>query len=205
MFKRLIWALALLCSYFVSAQQNNEFRQVKERFKHHKAMVTDAFKKEYDSENQGPKRAAMLKEFAGFMSKMDSVENSMYLVSLIKVKNSEDLSKLKNTPSDTAETHKGPEKEPQYPGGTAALRSEIADLFYTGTITEKEKSYKSLVSFIVENDGSVSSVEASGSSVQFNRQAVIAVYLLTNRFTPATLNGEPVRYRYSLPISLSLP
>jgi len=55
---------------------------------------------------------------------------------------------------------------------------------------------------VVEPDGSVSSVRADGTNPIFNRQAEIAVYMLPEKFSPALVNGKPVRYNFSIPLAM---
>lgn len=197
----------MILSFYLSAtaQQNEEFRNVKQRFDYHKMLLLDAFKKDFDTVKNDAKKAQMRAEFADFIIKMDSVQNVMYLGSLVKVKNAEDLTRLASADVDThiPKTIVN-EKIPEYPGGVSALRREIGDLFYAGNISGSQKQLRSSVSFIVEKDGSVSTVEAAGDSVPFNKQAMIAVYLLSGKFSPAYANGQPVRYRFTLPITMKV-
>lgn len=198
--------LIVLCLFIrAAAQQNEEFRNVKQRFDYHKMLLLDAFKKDFDTVKSEAKKSQMRAEFADFIVKMDSVQNSMYLGSLVKVKNSEDLARLavagisEDIPKTTTT-----EKQPEYPGGIPALRREIGDIFYSGNMTTgDQKQFRSNVTFVVEKDGSVTTVEAAGENVPFNKQAMIAVYLLPGKFSPAYANGQPVRYRFTLPITLN--
>lgn len=205
MLKKIFIFTVLVFSLTISAQQNEEFRNVKKRFDYHKLLVINAFKKEFDTIKSDVNKAKMHADFVDFMAKMDSVQNSMYIGSLIKVKNSEDLAKISGNPeSFNFSQIKGNEKTPQYPGGIDNLRKEIGELFYAGNIISDQKQFRSNVNFVVEKDGYISTVEATGDSVPFNKQAIIAVYLLPEKFSPASVDGVPVRYRYTLPIILNL-
>lgn len=154
-----------------------------------------------------PKKIAIKKDFSEFMIKLDSVQNTAFINTLIKVKNREDLSKINNSqfPKFTAAN---PDKsalniEAQYPGGFNTLREQVADLFYTEAILPGQKIIRTDVVFVVERDGSITSVHAEGDHFAFNRQAEIAMYLLPEKFTPARINGIPVRYRFRLPLSIN--
>ncbi|WP_228409708.1 hypothetical protein [Chryseobacterium sp. T16E-39] len=65
---------------------------------------------------------------------MDSIENVALIGALLKVKNTEDLSRLqlenkKNFPEKAAEIFPITDKSADYPGGINALRQEVAHLF----------------------------------------------------------------------------
>ena len=153
----------------------------------------------------------MLGDFDEFMQKMDSIENVALISALIKVKNKEDLSSFlaKNTVTakeqtaslKTKEAHETPAT---YPGGINQLRKEIAKLFYfDANLSEDEKKLSTELFFIVEKSGYISNVKAIGDNSVFNRQAEIALYSVENKFEPATLNGQTVRYRFKLPLTMN--
>ena len=201
MFTKFLFLLFTVCGFFAYSQQNEEFRQINDRYSYHRSLILSEFRKEFDTVASESKKAEMRRDFADFMLKMDSVENSAYVATLVRVKNKEDLTRISTTSAHKQEFSKfGAEKDPEYPGGLTALREEVAKGFYSGSLTTDQSRYRSQVSFIVEPDGYVSTVEASGENPSFNRQAIIAVYMLKNRFQPATIAGVPVRYRYQLPI-----
>jgi protein TonB len=75
---------------------------------------------------------------------------------------------------------------------------------------EKEKSFQIegtlFVSFVVEKDGSVTEVQIIREVEEgkgFNTTAINAVKNL-KKFTPAKMNGNPVRLRMTIPIKFSL-
>ncbi len=187
------------------SQQNAEFKKVKIHFESQKSQILTAFKREFVTKNDPAEKAGMHREFVDFMKKMDSVQNSVYIATLVKVKNDEDLAKLNNLEVNTNEFHDGYTltKAPEYPGGLNELRRQIADGFFAETVLPMQKQFKTLVSFVVEKDGSISTVEATGENHPFNIQAMIAVYLLPNKFSPALLAGRPLKYRYTLPLVLN--
>ena len=95
------------------------------------------------------------------------------------------------------------EKTADYPGGMNALRKEVAQLFYGGGVFSETGNIKTNVAFIVEKDGTISDVKAEGDNFTFNRQAEIALYSVSEKFSPAYTNGNPVRYRFRLPLVLN--
>ena len=112
--------------------------------------------------------------FSEFMVKLDSIQNTAFIGTLIKVKNREDLEKItvKNLPELRLNPKKEDlNKEAQYPGGFETLRKQVADLFYTDSVLPDQKLLKTNVVFVVERDGSIANVQAQGENFTFNRQA----------------------------------
>ena len=66
-----------------------------------------------------------------------------------------------------------------------------------------EGTLKTTVTFIVERDGSISDVKASGSNSDFNSEAVRTVKVLKLNGSHAKINGQPVRQRFRLPLTMN--
>lgn len=205
-YRNFILITLLWCS-FLTAQQNEEFRATKQFFDYQRLMLDREFRKKYDKE-PADRKPVIRKDYTEFMQKLDSIENNAYINTLIKVKNREDLARIQGEQLPNLSL-KNPDRqsldyEAQYPGGLGILRTQIADLFYHDAILPEAKTFKTQLVFVVDRDGSITEVQAEGDHFTFNRQAEIAMYLLPNKFTPAKLNGTPVRYRFRLPISMDL-
>lgn len=178
---------------------------VKHYYNQHRTLLNNEFKKKFDAESNPLYKSAVKNDFLFFMKKMDSIENVALIAALLKVKNLEDIKRLnpeKNTLQNT-EFSKTIDKTADYPGGINALRKEVAQLFYGEGVYSETGSAKTNVGFIVEKDGTVSNVKAEGDNFTFNRQAEIAVYSISEKFSPAYTNGTPVRYRFRLPLALN--
>ena len=198
--------MLLVCANLSFAQQNDEFRSAKDYFDYQRFMLNNEFRKKFDSEKNIEQKIAIKRDFSEFMVKLDSIQNTAFIGTLIKVKNREDLEKI--TVKNLPELHLNPKKEDlnkeaQYPGGFETLRKQVADLFYTDSVLPDQKLLKTNVVFVVERDGSIANVQAQGENFTFNRQAEIAMYLLPEKFSPTIINGTPVRYRFRLPLSMS--
>ncbi|KQR95692.1 hypothetical protein ASG01_04290 [Chryseobacterium sp. Leaf180] len=172
-------------------------------------MLGKEFKKKFDAEKNTDSKKMIRQDFLLFMSKMDSIENTAFVGALLKVKNLEDLNKIKTkngltslNVSDGDKIAKS-EKPAEYPGGINVLRKEIEDIFYNDGVKSGTDQVKTSIVFTVERDGSISDVNASGDNFIFNRQAEIAVYSLSQKFLPAVSNGETIRTRFRLPLSFS--
>ncbi len=172
-------------------------------------MLGSEFKKKFDAETDNFNKASIKNDYLLFMQKMDSIENVALTVVLLKTKNLEDLSRLniikKNADDKTAVTSSPAiDKAADYPGGINELRKEVAGLFYLGGVYSEVKTIKADVAFIVERDGTITNVEAQGNNFTFNRQAEIALYSVSQKFSPAIVNGSPVRYRFRLPLTMNI-
>lgn len=170
-------------------------------------MLNTEFKKKFDAEPNMVKKAAIKSDFLFFMKKMDSIENVAMIGALLKVRNLEDLQFLKKTENKTNNTISKTsdiERSAEYPGGFNILRQEVANLFYTGGVYTETKTVKTNVAFIVEKDGSISNVHAQGDNFTFNRQAEIALYSVSEKFSPAVAKGDPIRYHLKLPLTLTI-
>lgn len=207
MTKKLLYFLFVLSWFFLQAQQNQEFKITKDYFDYQRLMLNNEFKKKFDSETNYEDKRSIKENFSEFMVKLDSIQNTAFIATLIKVKNREDLDRIasRKTTIDHAEN---PQKQmlneqATYPGGFETLRKQVADLFYSDSVLPDQKLLKTNVVFVVEKDGSISSVRAEGDNFTFNRQAEIALYLLPEKFSPAVVNGTAVRYRFRLPLAMN--
>lgn len=172
-------------------------------------MLNTEFKKKFDAETNSIIKTSIKKDFLFFMKKMDSIENTALVGALLKVKNTEDLSNLNwdkklNPTTDHSEIFPFTDKIADYPGGINALRQEVAQLFYSDAVYSETNPVKTNVAFVVEKNGKISNVKAEGDNFTFNRQAEIALYSLSRKFSPAVINGDPVRYRFRLPLTLNI-
>jgi len=172
-------------------------------------MLNTEFKKKFDAEPNNVIKASIKQDFLFFMKKMDSIENTALVGALLKVRNTEDLGNLnfENTitpASDQSEIFLQIDKTADYPGGINALRQEVANLFYSEAVYSEVNPVKTDVAFVVEKNGKISNVRAEGNNFTFNRQAEIALYSLSEKFSPAVINGNPVRYRFRLPLTLNI-
>ncbi len=172
-------------------------------------MLGKEFRKKFDAETNNFHKASIKQDYLLFMEKMDSIENVALTGALLKTKNLEDLDKLKlidkTLPAAMSPSHSVIiDKAADYPGGINELRKEVADLFYLGGVYSDTKTVKANVGFIVERDGHITNVQAEGENFTFNRQAEIAVYSVSQKFSPAIVNGDPVRYRFKLPLTMNI-
>lgn len=195
----------MILSTFCFSQQVEEFKQVKNYYNQHRSMLNQEFKKKFDAEKNTFIKTSIKQDFLFFMKKMDSIENVALIGALLKVKNLEDLRKIstKSTPASPV-ISKTVDHTADYPGGMNTLRKQVADIFYGDGVYSETGITKAVVAFVVEQDGSISNVQAEGENFTFNRQAEIALYSVPDKFSPASVNGNPVRYRFRLPLAMNL-
>lgn len=167
-------------------------------------MLNKEFKKKFDAETNTLKKTMIKGDFLFFMKKMDSIENSALIGALLRVRNLEDLQAIKDPSQNTEKTVAEVEKTADYPGGINTLRQEVADLLYIDGVNSEAKMVKTDVAFIVEKDGSITNVHAQGDNFTFNRQAEIALYSLSEKFSPAVVKGGPAKFRFNLPLTLTI-
>lgn len=204
--KKLLSLSLLFMVIFSFAQQNEEFKMVKNYYDYQRLMLNKEFKKRFDQERDPSNKVAVKNDFQEFMIKLDSIQNSAFVNALVKVKIREDLSRfqLQTQPSvlDGNPKKSDLSSNANYPGGFNLMKQQIIDLFYTDAILADQKMMKTDLLFVVEKDGSISSVQAEGDNFTFNRQAEIALYLLPEKFSPAFINGTAIRYKFRLPVAM---
>ncbi|MNY64085.1 Gram-negative bacterial tonB protein [compost metagenome] len=61
------------------------------------------------------------------------------------------------------------------------------------------------MTFVVERDGSITDIKVNGKNSDFNSEAVRTVKSIKNKWAPAKINGQTVRYRYRLPLAMQPP
>lgn len=90
----------------------------------------------------------------------------------------------------------------EFPGGINAFRSKVQNSFDGSVMEGDEGTVKTEVTFVVERDGSITDVKASGPNKDFNAEAIRTVKSVRNKWAPAKINGQAVRYRYRLPLTM---
>jgi len=90
----------------------------------------------------------------------------------------------------------------EFPGGINAFRSKVNGSFDTSVMDGDEGTVKTEVIFVVERDGSITDVKANGPNKDFNAEAVRTVKSIKNKWAPAKINGQSVRYRFRMPLTM---
>lgn len=95
------------------------------------------------------------------------------------------------------------EQTAEFPGGINSFRSKVSSNFDGSAMNGDEGTVKAEVTFVVERDGSITDVKASGKNSDFNAEAVRTIKSIKNKWTPAKINGQAVRYRFRLPLTMN--
>ena len=103
----------------------------------------------------------------------------------------------------TTEVYDEVEQQADFPGGINGFRGKVQSNFDGSAMEGGEGTLRTEITFVVERDGSISQVKATGSNSDFNREAERTVKSIKNKWTPAKINGQPVRYRFRLPLTMN--
>ena len=103
----------------------------------------------------------------------------------------------------TTEVYESVDQEAEFPGSLNSFRNKIGENFDNSAMEGGEGTLKTTVTFIVERDGTISDVKASGSNPDFNSEAVRTVKSIRTKWVPAKINGQPVRQRFRLPLTMN--
>lgn len=90
----------------------------------------------------------------------------------------------------------------EFPGGINAFRSKVSNSFDSSAMDGDEGKVTSEITFVVERDGTITDVQAKGSNKDFNAEAIRTVKSIKNKWAPAKVNGQSVRYRFRLPLTM---
>lgn len=187
------------------SQQNSFFKEVKEIYDKYENDFKQEFDKRYSFLSNEQKHLIEA-EYVEILSKIKETRNRAYLEALIKTKVALDLERIRGSqnPKQEKSQHRRMQvdREAEYPTGVAGFRAEIIELFNTDAINSGEGVLSTMITFVVEKDGTISDVKSEGEHIGFNRQAEIAIYLLSYRFKPAVKNGKEVRIAYKFPIKM---
>ena len=97
------------------------------------------------------------------------------------------------------------EKNPEYPGGEAALMKYIMDnIIYPTIAIENGISGRVFCEFVVNADGTVTDVQVTRAFNQYLDREAIRVLRTLPRFKPGEQRGKPVRVKYSVPVVFKL-
>ncbi len=111
--------------------------------------------------------------------------------------------KVQETPQDTSFVVETLNEKPVFRGNLSKYIS--LKIKYPQSSIDNEEEGKTIVSFVVEKDGSVNNVEVVKSSgyAALDKEAVRVVSNMPN-WTPGMMDNKPVRMQFRLPINFKL-
>jgi TonB family protein len=97
------------------------------------------------------------------------------------------------------------ESPPTYPGGMQAFYKFLGEnIKYPTAAKDNKIQGKVLVSFIIEQDGSLTDIKVNRKLGFGTDEEAIRVLGLSKRWNPGLLNGKPVNVKYNVPIAFNL-
>lgn len=199
--KFLFLLILFLASHFILAQQNEFFRETKDFYDQQEFRLKEEYKK-YADKMQNWEIFLAEREMQKILHKIDSARNVAYIHALIKTKNAEILSPKKIELPKEKKSKRFNREAIYEDGGIEGFRAMVMQNFSTAYVKETEGVQTTLLTFLVEKDGSITNVKTEGESASFNKQAEIAVYLTPNKFSPAIIRGEKVRSVFRFPMKI---
>lgn len=102
----------------------------------------------------------------------------------------------------TTEVYQTVDQEAEFTGGGLnGFRRKFQENFDNESM-EGEGTVKTEITFVVERDGTISSVKATGSNTAFNKEAERTIKSIKQKWNPGKVNGQAVRSRYRFPITM---
>lgn len=95
-----------------------------------------------------------------------------------------------------------PDVEAKFPGGINAFRNQVGKYFDQRDFDGTGELMKTTITFVVEKDGSISSIKANGNDKYFNDEALRTIKKINAKWIPAQVKGKNVRYAFKMPISM---
>lgn len=66
-----------------------------------------------------------------------------------------------------------------------------------------EESFKSILNFVVERDGTISEIQVSGTNQKFNNAVKVAAKRIKGKWVPEKKNGNSVRSKMQIPVVMN--
>ncbi len=112
--------------------------------------------------------------------------------------NLEELDVRKNN----TEIYNAVEKPAYFPTGINDFRQKFARNFKEKNVISNGIE-KCELTFVIERDSTLTDIKASGTNQSFNNEAIRAVSKIKTKWIPAELDGNKVRYRFRVPLTIN--
>ncbi|MFN3917481.1 MAG: energy transducer TonB [Flavobacteriales bacterium] len=94
------------------------------------------------------------------------------------------------------------EDDPEFPGGMEALYKYLSEnMKFPKKMQEMGASDRVLVSFVIDKNGEISEVNAVAGKYQESKNEAIRVVSKMPKWKPAKVKNQPVKVRYTIPVS----
>lgn len=195
--KKYIIFLSLFILNFYCSQQTESLKVIKEKHDIAIKNTEEEYNKNISQPISREKKAMLFSKKTKELRDLDFNRNRDYLEEVSKIKTNIipiDSSKIiKNETGEIIAIH---------PKGYEFFKKEFMANFLGDEINAKG-IIACKISFIIETDGSIQDVKAISDNEDFSKYAILAIYLTQEKWIPARLNGYPVRYKFSLPLTLN--
>lgn len=105
-------------------------------------------------------------------------------------------------PKDPKAIDKFPAVQADFEGGINSFRNKVMNKFDTSAF-EDQNSVATVVTFIVETDGTISDIKTNGKDATFNAEALRTIKAVKGKWIPGkNKNGDAVRSYFKFPISM---
>lgn len=157
-------------------------------------LMTNPYFQDYRNEKE--------KIFMGFKAKAfikgkDTIPIKRNIEGNLNKKNEQDIS----TAAEGTQANITPA---EYPGGVNELRKKVSKNFNSAIFSDSQGLVKSTITFVVDKNGNIRDLKTEGENEKFNNEVFRVTKEANENITwkPATKDGEPVAYRYNLPIAM---
>lgn len=124
------------------------------------------------------------------------------LMSCVKIFSQETPPIKQETVSNTT-IYEEVDGKPEYPGGIDAFRRNFGQTFNGGNINGRGK-IKSEAIFVIGQDGYITDIDIKGDNKSMNKEMRRAINAMSKtKWVPATIDGQPVKYKFRLPITMN--
>lgn len=94
--------------------------------------------------------------------------------------------------------------EATYEGGVNSFRNKVMNNFDSSGFDGADNVMKTTITFVVEIDGTISGIKASGGNAEFNNEAIRTIKYIKGKWKPGlNKQGEAVRSYFKFPISMN--
>ncbi len=112
---------------------------------------------------------------------------------------------LNSSQTDKGRVFTAVEKEPSFPGGEKKFAAYLGhNIKYPALMRQKKVEGTVVISFIVEKDGSLSSLKVLREPGYGSGKETIRVLSTSPKWEPGVQKGEKVRVQYTIPINFTL-
>lgn len=89
-----------------------------------------------------------------------------------------------------------------YKGGIDTFRKRVTDRLDVSLFSGSAGVLSTIVTFVVERDGTISNIKAEGTDALFNKEAERTVRQVKSQWVPASVDGKAVRSYFRFPVSI---